>query len=413
MQALSNAQPNKKQVAWGKILVLLERQFRAASVSQKKSAAQKYLDALLSLADDEQEHALLTEAAANYQAAGPAADAISKEAAEEVSAKLKSVRSKLTIKTRSDALKAQLMKKPDDAATATELVKLLTLDMDLPMEAIAYLDATGDRALQHIVPLAVKDDGAMSEAETLELAAWYRAQVKDAREEGKANALSHAATLYKNYLNLHTREDAARLTAKVALDEIQKVAASGAPAHRVVNLLKLVDLKRSVIAGGWEWTNDGLLCKEPGPSVRIKIPYEPPDEYDYRVEFTNTEAGDAPILNMTHAGAEFYWETGVKTCDFALVAEDVKGVPSPPGLIKPGRRMSITVKVRRAAVSAFVDDRLIMQMKTDYSDLSAPPRTGWDVGAGCFGIGVKQKAVIHRIDLIEISGMGKAPPGRD
>ncbi len=59
---------------------------------------------------------------------------------------------------------------------------------------------------------------------------------------------------------------------------------------KTIDLLPLVDVKRDVLAG--EWSRDGgdLLVKAARPDAngtpRVQLPYQPPEEYDFEIEFT-------------------------------------------------------------------------------------------------------------------------------
>lgn len=83
--------------------------------------------------------------------------------------------------------------------------------------------------------------------------------------------------------------------------------------------------------------------------------------------------------------------------------------PASAGL-KSGRRTTAVFKVRRTGVTGVIDDKPVMEHKTDYSDFTSLAVTGWDVGKGCFGLGLTRKTLIHKIELVEISGTGRVPP---
>ena len=184
------------------------------------------------------------------------------------------------------------------------------------------------------------------------------------------------------------------------------------PAHRVVNLLRMVDPDRDTVSGTWK-----LLTGEFAPRLssggsdhaRLNIRYQPPEEYDFRVDFTRT-AGDNCMAQMF---------TDDKPC--ALILFGWKGTVSGFQQIKNqqadhnstgvrglatsnGQRHTSIVKVRKSSIEAWLDGNLITRYDTNGSDLSAKD---WKIDAP-MGVGTQlSPTIFHTIELTEITGQGK------
>ncbi len=77
-------------------------------------------------------------------------------------------------------------------------------------------------------------------------------------------------------------DDGGKQTAEPAKAKEEKSAS-----HREIDLLKIVDPARDAVLGKWSFVN-GSLVGEPADGARIEIPYDPPEENDYRIVFVPT-----------------------------------------------------------------------------------------------------------------------------
>jgi len=66
--------------------------------------------------------------------------------------------------------------------------------------------------------------------------------------------------------------------------------------RRALNLLALVDPKLDTKAGSWALEPGGLAVQS-GDDSRIRLPYRPPDEYDFRITFTR-QGGNECVMAM-------------------------------------------------------------------------------------------------------------------
>lgn len=175
---------------------------------------------------------------------------------------------------------------------------------------------------------------------------------------------------------------------------------------QVVDLLKLVDVNRDAVKGKWTLTADGLASDGSVPFCRLKLPYAPPPEYDFRVEFT--AAGGNDILQLfTVGGRSCTWLMGAwggrhdgfdTVRDHPLTREGTNIIGGPTS-IRRGQRHTSLIQVRRNSITATIDGKQIVRHETDGSDLGMPD--AWSIGEGAIGLGTTFDAVVfHKVELI-------------
>jgi serine/threonine protein kinase len=182
-----------------------------------------------------------------------------------------------------------------------------------------------------------------------------------------------------------------------------------------VNLLALLEPKRDAVTGLWTLENGALhgTVAKKQRTARIEIPYEPPAEYDFRVEFTPQEAvgGGQYLTAFSHDFAwDFFAGPKGRACGFELVDDAPLLQNSSCVMLAPvvaGRRYVSLVEVRRGNVRGFLDDQLVTERKTDYRDMSVPPywklHHDFRLGLGCSG-----RITFHRAELRGIGGRGRS-----
>ena len=185
-----------------------------------------------------------------------------------------------------------------------------------------------------------------------------------------------------------------------------------------IDLLTVVDPPADTVSGKWTRVAGGLqgerLPDGKGAQV-LQLPYEPPEEYDFRVVYTTME-GNAEISQILSAfDRQFIWGTasgskekwsGFNMIDGKPMMQNGAGVklPAPREL---NRRYESLVEVRRGRVTGYVDGEKLLEWQTDYSDLSMdPPHTIPNPRA--LGLGIWwSKTVFHEISVREVTGKGK------
>ena len=196
------------------------------------------------------------------------------------------------------------------------------------------------------------------------------------------------------------------------LDETDPPPRQPSPARRVVDLLKLIEPSKDAVSGTWALNGRRELTCGGEPHARLEIPYKPPAEYDFVIEFTRVK-GDADtvqIMSSRH-GSNFAYLLGSARGTRALLSR-VRAQRNPTvvptkGLLSNGRRYRSVVSVRDDRVVTALDGRELITYRTDSRDLfpsnAFPLRTRGLLGVGSF----RTATVFHRIELVEVSGRGE------
>ncbi len=142
------------------------------------------------------------------------------------------------------------------------------------------------------------------------------------------------------------------------------------------------------------------------------LPYEPPEEYDFEVEFARISGNDVIGQICVGGGRQFQWAMsgwGGNVSGFDRVNDkgpDVNPTRRAFGIADTRRHISI-VKVRKDSVEAWVDGRLIDEWKTDYRDMSLydgltiPDRKGLGL------VSYSSPTMFFSAKVTEITGIGK------
>ncbi|MGD0089789.1 MAG: hypothetical protein ABSE73_07700 [Planctomycetota bacterium] len=184
---------------------------------------------------------------------------------------------------------------------------------------------------------------------------------------------------------------------------------AGAPSSRI-DLLALADPVKSAIAGTWK-AEGRALVSDAGACSRVMLPYEVPDEYDYRVDFTRNSGNSTVGLILTKGGHEFAMETGWPAGQTGFTRVNGQHIDAnPTGTHFPltnGRRYSFVVQVRNTGLRLLVDGKPIITWKTDYKNVT--PHAPWALpNKQCLGFGsFASPTTFHAAELIEVTGKGK------
>lgn len=240
------------------------------------------------------------------------------------------------------------------------------------------------------------------------------AQFRYKLEVGRASKQyeSELKTALSESMRASQLDEANRITA-----EIKKLQASttSQPDSTMgyINLVPLIDPSKDTAVGTWKMEGGAITSSGKGEE-RIEIPYQPPDEYDFRISFTKMSGNNCVVQILSKAGAPFIWVMGTAGGDtftfHYLKSGDAfrnKTTVRKPSGIKNNLRYTSVVKVRKDGVHAFVDDRLIGKWETDYSDITIAPF--WSIrDHNILGLGSgDSKTVFHSVEVKEISGKGK------
>jgi hypothetical protein len=206
----------------------------------------------------------------------------------------------------------------------------------------------------------------------------------------------------------------AQIIPAVAVAPTPTIAASQIPAaSRTVNLLKLIDPAQDTSTGIWQLRTGEFapeLTSDASQHARLNIPFQPPVEYDFRVDFTRTAGDNCMTQIFTHQNpcclVLFGWKgtvSGFQQINNQSADRNATGVR---GLATAsGQRHTSIVKVRKTFIEAWLDGNLLTRYDTDGADLTIKD---WKIEAP-LGLGTQlSPTTFHTIELTEITGQGRA-----
>ena len=294
---------------------------------------------------------------------------------------------------------------PDDAAACAEMGQYLG-----PMKgdwepALRFLARGSDAALKPLAERELAPPSQPAEWAAIGDQWWTLAeQEKDPLRKGRLQ--SHARQLYR--LALPGLAGLSRMKIEKRLDAPD-------PDGGAINLMKLIDLSRDVVFGGWTLNGDAITSNG-AKGARVEIPYEPPAEYDLKVVFTRNDGIGDVFLALTNnrrafewtlgAGGNKYYGFGIYKGLWAADANCQGSVQIPDGLTN-GKLHTTLVQVRKDSLKGYLDGKLIKELNQPYGDLephgSLRLRNDAILGVGTW----ISPTTVHKIELVEISGRGR------
>ncbi|MCX6910595.1 MAG: hypothetical protein NTY01_21495 [Verrucomicrobia bacterium] len=181
-----------------------------------------------------------------------------------------------------------------------------------------------------------------------------------------------------------------------------------------INLLPLIDPEKDAVVASWKSTADGLRLEKPKGAAVLELPYMPPEEYDFEIEFTPADTG---IVNqfLSAGDRSFVWKMArgkerdravFEVLDGAYFEKHNEGVSEKRLPLESDRRYVSKVEVRRGSLRGLLNGEEFVKWSGDFSRLS------WDkiykrrdarlIGVGSWGCGV----IFHRIEVREVTGKG-------
>ena len=388
MKRLAWEVPEKKAACLENIATLYQAEYNAARGADRVGAGEALIAALVVAIDARTEAGDATAAAALCRRALVVAKRIRSSAANNIQARLRGLAVRERTEKEATALEERLKADPTNAATRSQLVKLLLVDLDKPVEASRFIDEASEASMKKYVPAAAKGVEECPELACMELGDWYRGLANEAGPSAKGGMLARARGYYKRLLELHKADDLARTQTTLALEKVDEALEKLAPAGRDastassagwVDLLRLVDLKRDVEDGTWERKDDGILVLETAWSPRCAIPVSIEGSYRLQVEFTALERAQYVAVCFPVGQATCQW--GVEWSKNTLSVNRAERAEGKLKLAK-GRKyvaeITVTGRAGHGEITVTVDGQPAVRWEGKASDFALPKGRGPD-----------------------------------
>ena len=179
---------------------------------------------------------------------------------------------------------------------------------------------------------------------------------------------------------------------------------------QTIDLLKLVKPDRMAVEGQWQFRGTDLVVDKT-PAARISLPYTPPLEYDFIVEYTLSDDSGCVAQLTSRNGVPFTWSMNAgRPARCRLEDIDGHSVIGNPTLQKhafeAGKAYTSMVSVRDEGVICRINGEVIADYETDYSDLSR--NTKWEMpDPALLILGAWNGPItFHRVVIREVTGEG-------
>jgi hypothetical protein len=213
------------------------------------------------------------------------------------------------------------------------------------------------------------------------------------------------------------------LSAPRATADPQPAGSKNALDKKTVDLLKLVDATRDACEGAWV-VKDNVLTSDNHKLCRIQFPYRPPAEYDFQIQFARQTGSDTVAMMLAAGGTNFAYAMGSwQNTVMGFTHVGGRGANANPTTVKRetifenGKKYDALIKVRKTGVQAYVNNVLISEWKTDYSDMEN--KGGWSpADTSLLGLGTgRSPTKFYKVEVVEITGEGtviaKPTPAKD
>jgi len=266
---LAQAAPERKTECQEKVLGVYQLRYRSArSAEEKKLVAELLVKQMMLVADLRIAGGKLAEAVTLLHQATPVDAAAQLDYKAEIQTAIRYAESRQRLLPQIEQLKSRLQGSPEDKATAAQLARLLTVELDNPEAAAKYVNAAGDDLLKKYILVAAMHIENLPENACLELGKWHTDLADSATPPARPRMLARAKSCYEQFLKVHAAQDAASLAARAGLDraaaEIQKLLPAKPPKPLkdiIVETLIDGDAELWVTPKGIYWKSPGVVSK--------------------------------------------------------------------------------------------------------------------------------------------------------
>jgi eukaryotic-like serine/threonine-protein kinase len=176
------------------------------------------------------------------------------------------------------------------------------------------------------------------------------------------------------------------------------------------NLLKKADLDKDSSGAHWRTENGEFLVN--GNEGVLNLPYQPPEEYDFKVAITRKEGDGVFALIPCKGDQSFVFSIGVAQNRGVILGADtharnVRFTRVDEAVFENGKRKEAEVRVRKDGVTAYLDGKEVASWKTDFKDTTSQL---WEFRKDqtLLAIGLNWgQFTIHSIEVKEVTGKGK------
>ena len=182
---------------------------------------------------------------------------------------------------------------------------------------------------------------------------------------------------------------------------------------KAVDLMPLIDPERDAVSGKWVRNNSDELVSDNASLARLEIPYQPPEEYDYKMIFTRNNGWDTVMQCFGHAHTTLGWgmamwgnELNMFRCVSWFEGTNPTTVWAKE-FIQNGKQYESIVQVRKQGYAAFIDGKLISFWDRGYKNGAHAPKEWKLPTPGLLGIGSSSsQTTFHSLQVLEITGTG-------
>jgi hypothetical protein len=174
--------------------------------------------------------------------------------------------------------------------------------------------------------------------------------------------------------------------------------------HPQIDLLALVDPARDAVQGAWTLEN-GRLVSDAGNASRLEIPYVPPEEYTFTVEFVRRSGNDAVNQIVPREGTVFVWQMGGG--DNTVFGISKTTAVRRERCLENGKVYASTVEVRKDRLTIWLNNEKLVDWRQGDRPLAMNDdgRLRQDLLPG---LGTRGSVTeFRRITLFEVTGKGR------